>query len=507
MTGTRLASLLLLPALAALAQQAPYTQPFRSQIHFSPNQHWMNDPNGLVFFEGEYHLFFQYNPQGDTPGHIGWGHAVSTDLLHWHELPGAIPEQDGEAAFTGSTVVDEHNTSGLCQNAKPCLVAIYTGNRGDGPTQREYQNIASSQDRGRTWQRFQGNPVLDLQTREFRDPGVFWSAQAKAWIMAVSQPNEHQVVFYSSPNLKQWTEASRFGPAGLTTGQWECPDLVQIPSAQGPSLWALKVGLNPGSLQGGSGEQYFLGSFDGKSFTQSTLPGAHGWSDYGKDSYCAISYNHLRQGENPTLIGWMDNWQYADRLPTSPWRGQMTIPRRVTLRYGPFGLLLRQQPVVAPLRQGQGTVLTAHTTADPVTLGQTKTPAELTVTFQPADAQTIGLKLYSDPDHYTEISFDREKMTLAVDRTHANGPTPDNFPARTEAPLTRGLPLDLHFILDRNSLEVFAQTETIAMTNLIFPITPQTRIELVRTGGTQPIRATGHLWPLNSIWPTTKASK
>lgn len=476
----------------------------------------MNDPNGLVYFEGEYHLFFQFNPQGDTPGHISWGHAVSKDLLHWQELPVAIPAIAGdqnELVFTGSVVVDDENSSRLCANNKPCLVAIYTAHHDKSGTEtenREAQALAVSQDRGRTWQRFAGNPVLDVGLPEFRDPSVSWSEENHAWLMAVSLPNEHQVAFFTSPNLKQWSRLSTFGPAGITNqhnpkAQWECPDLLHIPadSGKGPGTWALKVGMNPGSPQGGSGEQYFLGNFDGRTFTPSTLPGAHGWTDYGKDSYCAISYNNLPQTEQPTLIGWMDNWQYADKLPTIPWRGQMTLPRRVTWLTDSAGQSLKQDPVVAPLRIGKPTDISRTLKPDQaLTLPSLTVPAELTLNIQPNNAQTTGLRLYSDFDHYTEIAYNLTTHQLYTDRTHSleAATAPPDFLARTEAPTAPTRPYDLHIILDRSSIEVFAQDGTIAMTTLVLPSTTKLRVELFTRGNTQPTQITGKSWQLQPIW-------
>src|SRR6202161_1628865 len=346
-----LIALAVLLALRSQAQTEGYDQPFRPQVHFSPQKNWTNDPNGLVYYKGEYHLFYQYNPFGDEWGHMSWGHAVSSDLLHWRELPVAIPEQDGIMIFTGSVVVDRGNSSGLCAAKSECLVAIYTGHGNTAEGIRQTQNVAYSRDQGRTWRRYRGNPVLDLHMTDFRDPSVSWDEMAHHWVMAVSLPKEHKVRFYSSPNLIAWTQLSDFGPAGYVTGDWECPDLLQVPAANGKgSIWALKVGLNPGAPQGGSGEQYFLGQFDGKTFTVSKEPGSHGLTNYGKDDYCAISYNGLPITEKPVLLGWMNNWQYAAKLPTSPWRGQMSLPRRLSLLQDSAGLALKQEPVIAALR-------------------------------------------------------------------------------------------------------------------------------------------------------------
>lgn len=212
----------------APAQSGAYDQPFRPQVHFSPRKHWTNDPNGLVFFKGEYHLFFQYNPFGDQWGHMSWGHAVSSDLLHWRELPVAIPEQDGEMVFTGSVVIDK-NTSGLCGIQPQCMVAVYTGHRSTPEHTWQTQNLAYSTDKGRTWTRYAGNPVIDLHMADFRDPSVFWDEKQNRWSMAVSLPKEHKVRFYSSTNLKQWTQLSEFGPAGDIDGDWECPTSFIFP--------------------------------------------------------------------------------------------------------------------------------------------------------------------------------------------------------------------------------------------------------------------------------------
>ena len=212
-------ALLLMCGLAAAWSQ-PYREQYRPQFHFSPRQNWTNDPNGLVWFDGEYHLFFQYNPFGDTWGHMSWGHAVSPDLVHWQELPVALAEENGIMIFTGSTVVDEHNTSGFCAGGKPCLVAVYTGHtpRTANGSQLQTQNLAYSNDRGRTWTKYSANPVLNLNLADFRDPHVFWYAPARRWAMVVALPTEHKVLFYGSSDLKNWARRGEFGPAGASGG-------------------------------------------------------------------------------------------------------------------------------------------------------------------------------------------------------------------------------------------------------------------------------------------------
>lgn len=254
--------------LAAAATDLPnnFFEPFRPQYHFTPQQDWMNDPNGLVYYDGEYHLFYQYNPFGNAWGHMSWGHAVSSDMVHWKYLPLALPEADGIMCFSGSAVVDWHNTSGFGENGRPPMIAIYTGMRvADG---RQFQCIAYSNDKGRTWTKYSGNPVIDIGSDNFRDPKVQWFEPTKSWLMTVSLSAMHKVRFYQSKDLKHWTLLSEFGPAGGTAGVWECPDLFQLP-IQGTreKAWVLAVNMNPGSIAGGSGGQYFIGTFDGTNFT------------------------------------------------------------------------------------------------------------------------------------------------------------------------------------------------------------------------------------------------
>ena len=458
------ACLLLLFLSSGFAPVRVYDQPYRPQFHFSPREHWTNDPNGLIYFEGEYHLFFQYNPFGDQWGHMSWGHAASRDLLRWEQLPVAIPESDGVMIFTGSTVIDERNSSGFCSGGKPCMVAIYTGHTPARPGHAglQTQNLAYSNDRGRTWTKYSRNPVLDLKLSDFRDPKVFWSRQTQEWVMVVSLPNDHKVRFYGSSNLKDWKLQSEFGPAGATGGQWECPELFELPveGAGSETRWVLKVGLNPSALQGGSGEQYFVGRFDGRGFRNDNAFSTTLWTDYGKDCYCALTFNHLPQGEHPVMMGWMDNWQYAAKLPTSPWRGQMTFPRSLSLRKTPEGIRLFQEPVknIARLQGPEIKTPETHT-------------YRLRSEMHLGTAQELGWRLLSDASHYTLIGYNRRNAKLFVDRTHSGltGFSKD-FPARVEAPLhLAGDILRLDVLVDRCSVEVFADGGRVTSTNLVFP--------------------------------------
>ncbi len=269
------------PAVAA--PPAEYNQTYRPQFHYTPQKNWMNDPNGLVYYKGVYHLFYQYNPQGSQWGNMSWGHATSRDLVHWEEQPVAIPQtfnaegQSIEDIFSGSAVVDTNNTSGFGTKANPPMVAIYTSAyTGAHPTLagRQAQSLAYSLDEGQTWTKYSGNPVLDIGSREFRDPKVFWYAPAKEWRMVVVRAVERKADIYGSPNLKDWTHLSEFGPAGAVGGVWECPDLFPLAVDGDPAnvKWVLVINLNPGSIAGGSGGQYFVGDFDGTTFTSDDPP-------------------------------------------------------------------------------------------------------------------------------------------------------------------------------------------------------------------------------------------
>ena len=492
---------------------APYDQPYRPQYHFSPRENWTNDPNGLVYFEGEYHLFFQYNPFGDEWGHMTWGHAVSRDLVHWVQLPPAIPEKNGIMIFTGSTVVDERNMSGFCTNNKSCLVAIYTGHtpKNSGHPALQTQNLAFSNDRGRTWTKYSGNPVLDLHLPDFRDPKVFWSRQTRRWVMVVSLPNDHKVRIYGSADLKHWSALSDFGPAGATGGQWECPELFELPieGRQGETRWVLKVGLNPGALQGGSGEQYFVGRFDGTRFINDNPLSETMWTDYGKDCYCSLTFNNLPPGHPTVTIGWMNNWQYAKDLPTSPWRGQMTFPRSLRLRKTPEGLRLVQMPVDQLRRLEQkgseagktGTVEIVNrwlaSNSDLTKGGAFQLTAEIPL----GTAQEVGWRILEGNGNYTVLGYERKARRLFFDRTHSGLINiSKNFPQRTKATLVlQKAVLRLNVLVDRNSVEIFADDGRLAATNLVFAPAGAHGIEVYAKDG-QAGKISAHIAPIQSIW-------
>ena len=504
-------------ALVARAQPGPaYSERYRPQFHFTPAANWMNDPNGLVFFAGEYHLFYQYNPFGNTWGHMSWGHAVSPDLVHWQYLPVAIPEVDGVMAFSGSAVVDWKNTSGFGRGGEPPLVAIYTGHRTDRPSQSQF--LAYSTDRGRTWTRYAGNPVLDISVADFRDPKVFWYEPQQKWVMVLALSLEHKVLLYSSPDLKRWTPLSEFGPTGAVGGVWECPDLFELPVDGDPqkTRWVLIVNLNPGGVAGGSGAQYFVGDFDGTRFRAeaSGATAAAGapdggalWADYGKDFYAAVSWSDMPRTDGRRVwIGWMNNWQYGKDIPTSPWRSAQSVPRELALRTTRDGVRLVQRPV-AELQRLRGTG--RRLGAQPIPVGSTPlaargisgTALEIVAELEAGAASELGVKVRTGRNEETVIGVDPRAGRLFVDRTRSGEVSfhPD-FPGRHAGPL----PIEngrvrLRILVDRSSVEVFAGDGRTVITDQIFPDPASDGVALYATGG--PARlVTLEAWPLQSAW-------
>lgn len=496
---TRVKQLVVFAALCA-AVSAPITvvpaqpEPFRPQFHFSPERNWMNDPNGMVFYAGEWHLFYQYNPSGDKWGHMSWGHAVSRDLVHWEQLPLALAEEDGIMIFSGSAVVDWKNTSGFGRNGKPPLIAIYTGHR-EG---RQDQRIAFSNDRGRTWTKVPA-PVLDLHMADFRDPRVFWHEATSRWVMAVALPNEKKVNFYTSHDLKRWKYVSEFGPAGATGGQWECPDLFSLPIEGGGRKWVLIVNINPGGPAGGSGTQYFTGRFDGTRFVADAGARDIRWADYGPDFYAGVSWNDIPKSDGRRIwLGWMSNWLYGQDVPTSPWRSSMTVPRELSLRRTPGGLRLVQKPVVElkklrmgpPLQFGGGSFaaaarwLAAHNDLPPLL------DVEMSFT-EVAGKAPFTVVLQTAPGERTSIVIDPARNRFVLDRAHSGqgGFHPD-FSAPHVAPLrVANAEVVLRFLLDASSIEVLAQGGETSVTELIFPTAGQRGLSITSDGATPNVSA------------------
>ncbi|MFG2832903.1 glycoside hydrolase family 32 protein [Streptomyces sp. NPDC048434] len=490
-------------APAAALPAAPYAagqrEPYRPGVHFTPARNWMNDPNGLIHHRGRYHLFFQYNPSGNTWGNMSWGHAVSSDLVHWEELPVALPQDEQEMVFSGSVVCDRNNTSGLGTTAAPPLVAVYTSMVKATGGQR--QSLAFSTDDGTTWTKYSGNPVLDIGSDNFRDPKVFWHAPTGQWVMAVALAAEHRIRFYGSPDLRHWTHLSDFGPSGATGGVWECPDLFPLTVDGDPlhTRWVLVVNLNPGGPAGGSGAQYFIGDFDGHRFTADPRLPAR-WLDHGADAYAAATYNDAPDGRR-IMIAWMNNWLYGEKIPTSPWRSAMTFPRELGLRATADGGTVLVQRPVGEVRGLRGRPL-AQIANRPVEPGATRLlrdtgqSYEIEAELRPDGARRFGLDVRTGAGHRTRIGYDTRSGELFLDRTAAGeGDFAAEFPAVHRAPVgLTGGGLRLRLLVDASSVEVFADGEARCLTDQIFPGPADTGLEVFAEGGG------AHLTRL-TVWP------
>lgn len=453
----------------------------RPRYHFTPPQNFMNDPNGLVFYDGEYHLFYQHNPFSDVWGHMSWGHAVSTDLLHWEHLPVALVEDDQGMIFSGSAVVDWQNTSGFGNTDHPPLLAIYTSHSETEQT----QNIAYSLDHGRTWTKHEGNPVLAIGARDFRDPKVFWHESTKRWIMVSALSDQHKIRFDSSPDLKHWTHLSDFGPAGAVDGMWECPDLFSLPVENAPEKikWVLKV-----DALKGTGGQYFVGDFDGTRFIHDGSDDQILRLDYGNDFYAAQSWSDVPDARR-IWIAWLNHWHYANLIPTSPWRGLFSIPREVQLRQYPEGLRLIQKHI-EELKKLRRPIYHA-TESDIQRINSQITPLELDnslelyLEFSVDRGSQFGIKLGMGETEETVIGYDYEAQELFLDRRHAGD---DSFSSEFAAVHRAALApeqgkISLSIFVDSCSVEVFANDGRVAISDLIFPTTQNTHLQLFASHG------------------------
>ncbi|WP_165224487.1 glycoside hydrolase family 32 protein [Aquisphaera insulae] len=486
----------LLLAAAAIGDEPETGRPL---YHFTPPRNFINDPNGLVLVDGEYHLFYQHNPEGDRWGHMSWGHAVSRDLYRWQHLPIALREADGIMIFSGSAVLDRTNTSGLGRDGVAPMVAAYTG---DG-LGKQTQNLAYSLDLGRSWTKYAKNPVLDIGSKEFRDPKVFYHHDTGRWIMATVLADQHKVRFWGSSDLKTWEMLSDFGPAGAVGGVWECPELIEVHVERmtRQTRWVLKVDVNPGAPHGGSGGQYFVGDFDGRTFRADRKPDEPPlWVDGGKDFYAAQAWN----GADGVWIAWMNNWQYANDIPTSPWRGAMTIPRQVRLSRRDDGYRLMQIPHPS-LEALRGPKIELGPRAVPpgsMTLaaeGVEGTSLELMAVIEAGDADTFGLKVRTGKGEETIVGVDRKAGEVFVDRARSgNVAFSRDFPGRHGAKLPTGRAeqvVYLHVFVDATSVEVFADGGDVVITDQVFPRPDSRGVGLFAEGGTARLKSL-EAWPL-----------
>ncbi|MEY2835233.1 MAG: hypothetical protein RLZZ557_895 [Bacteroidota bacterium] len=452
----------------------------RPKIHFTPRQGWMNDPNGMVYHNGTYHLFYQHNPDASVWGPMHWGHATSKDMITWKHEPIALYPDSLGTIFSGSAVVDANNTSGLAPKGKVPLVAIFTYHNqalaDKGRNDFQTQGIAYSLDNGVTWQKYKGNPVLkNPGIRDFRDPKVMWHAPTGKWIMTLAVLD--RIHFYSSPNLKDWKKESEFGKdAGAHGGVWECPDLFPL-QAEGKTIWTLLVNLNPGGPNKGSATQYFLGSFDGHRFVpQSTQTQ---WLDYGPDEYAGVTWSNT--GKRRLFIGWMSNWMYANQVPTETWRSACTIPRELKLIKVGAAYRVASQPVKELDGYAQHPVkLLSPAVKKTLKLG----PTEGNVVFpcridlESAVPEDISFKLSNENGEEVLVGFDKIANRFYIDRSRAGKKYfHQEFAAKHFAPrLTPNKKLQMTLVLDVASVELFADGGLTTMTSVFFPTIPFSQI-------------------------------
>lgn len=467
--------------LAPAPARAAATPHWRPAVHFTPARNWMNDPNGLVHHDGEYHLFFQHNPESTAHANLSWGHAVSTDLVRWQELDVALrPDELGEV-YSGSAVVDHQDTSGFFDGGAG-LVAIYTS---AGETQQ--QSIAHSADRGRTWTKYEGNPVIpNPGVEDFRDPKVFWHGRSAQWILLLAAGD--RIVFYGSPNLREWHRLSEFGAAeGAHGGVWECPDLFELPVDGDPAdtRWVLVVSINPGGPAGGSATQYFLGDFDGTTFSAQGPADGVRWAERGADFYAPQSFSDVPAADGRRLwIGWLSNWDYAEQVPTDPWRGAMTVPRQVGLTATASGVLLTQQPV-AELESRRAGVRRWRGVVGESAPEFTGTALDVVAEFRLGTASAFGFDVFSGGGRRTRVGYDADAGELFVDRTQSgSAPVGPTFPARHGTPLDpAGEVLRIRLLADRCCVEVFGDRGQAVLTDLVLPDAGADRLCLFSAGG------------------------
>lgn len=458
-----------------------YNEPHRPQIHFSPATGWMNDPNGMVYHNGTYHLFYQHYPDSTVWGPMHWGHATSKDLVHWEHQPIALYPDTLGYIFSGSAVADVNNTSGFGKDGKAPLVAIFTHHDPKGAKAgsgtHENQSIAYSLDDGKTWTKYANNPVLkNPGIKDFRDPKVMWFEAGKKWIMTLATLD--RITFYSSPDLKNWTKESEFGKeVGAHGGVWECPDLFAL-NYNGQQVWILIVNLNPGGPNGGSATQYFTGQFDGNKFTPYQTDTR--WIDYGPDEYAGVTWANT--GDRKIFLGWMSNWQYANVVPTHPWRSAMTVPRDLGIEKIGEKFLVTSKPV-----DELNTLIETSTGVDNVDasnynltdkVGKVEGPYKIQLSAD--KIETFSFTFSNTLGEQVVLGYDKASNNYYIDRTKSGKVDFEKgFARRLIAPrVLNKESLDLTLIIDNASIELFADNGTTVMTGIFFPNQQYSNIQI-----------------------------
>jgi fructan beta-fructosidase len=459
-----------------------YTEQYRPQFHFSPPEKWMNDPNGLVYNEGTYHLFYQYYPDDIVWGPMHWGHAISKDMVHWEHKPIALFPDEHGLIFSGSAVVDKENTSGFGADTEVPLVAIFTYHSMEGEKAGEKdfqtQGIAYSLDNGETWVKYEGNPVIGNNgIKDFRDPKVFWHEESQNWILALVAGDHAK--FYKSSDLKDWKYLSDFGKGqGAHGGVWECPDLFPLKvEGSDEEKWVLIISINPGAPNGGSGTQYFIGEFDGKKFTSDQKEAK--WLDFGTDNYAGVTYNNT-PNEERIFIGWMSNWDYARNTPTKKWRSAMTVPRRLSLRKMEGDYML----VNYPLEQVDKLTSDVLENGINVPAGASKTlnvnglnQSQLNFTTESKDFKLVFTNHLNETLAFT---MDSKNNAIILDRMNS-GKTgfQSEFGNKKHHMPTGNLgnaSYEVKVLLDWSSIEIFVDNGLYVMTDQVFPTEPYDKL-------------------------------
>lgn len=487
-----------------------YKESHRPQFHFSPAKNWMNDPNGMFYYDGEYHLSYQYYPDSTVWGPMHWGHAISKDLVYWEHMPIALYPDSLGLIFSGGTVVDINNTSGFGSKENLPMVATFTHHNMEGEkagtNDFQKQSIAYSIDKGRTWQKYEGNPVIPntQKIKDFRDPKVVWHEASKAWKMVLAAYD--RVQFYSSPNLKDWELVSEFGIEG-DDRLWECPDLFPIVvEGEDTIKWVLIVSIQKKAPNGGTAASYFVGDFDGKNFLADQTK--QKWLDWGADNYAFVTWDNILKDDGRRIgIGWMSNWQYAQIVPTEVWRSAMTIPRKLALHRDGDDFILKSSPVkeLKSLRIAEITI-TPNTIQDRLDLSGDFSPQQCELQLQldlsSTTARVFGLELSNEIGERVVLSFDREKDSLFVDRTESskNKFSEEFYRKKHAAPLAlQQGNMDLTIFIDEASIELFANEGALNFTDIFFPTKKYTKMSLFSNDGELSL-IQGKVYGLKGIW-------
>lgn len=467
-----------------------YRGAYRPQLHFTPASDWMNDPNGMVFHDGEYHLFYQHYPDSTVWGPMHWGHAVSSDLVRWEHLPIALYPDSLGYIFSGSAVVDKDNTSGFGTVENPPLVAIYTYHDAEkektGSIEYQTQGIAFSLDNGRKWTKYEKNPVLkNPGIKDFRDPKVSWHAPTKKWVMILAVLDH--VELYASPDLKSWTKLSEFGKDyGAHGGVWECPDLFPLPvEGEGKQKWVMLVSINPGGPNVGSATQYFIGEFDGKTFTPDDDKSEIKWIDWGQDNYAGVTYANA-PANRTIFIGWMNNWAYAQIIPTEKWRGAASLARDLGLVNIDGATFVRSTVVPELLASSTETaVLPDLKISDSVNLTtQVKFPLATSIIEGVAEAKDFSIELSNSENQIVSTGFRANTNQFFVDRSKSgeNSFSKDFHGIVQADRYAKGDSIRFTIVVDVASIEVYFDGGLTVMTNLFFADGPMETLKIRSPG-------------------------